>query len=51
MSIDIGGTFGTSQVWRENEEKWNQTCTETMKKRCPTMMCWGMIRRNYKVVH
>ncbi len=50
MSIEIGGSFGVSQVWRGNDEKWDQTCVGATKKRCPTMMCWGMIGWNYKVI-
>jgi len=47
MSIEIGGSFGVSQVWRGND-KWDQTCVGATKKRCPTLMCWGMIGWNYK---
>jgi len=43
MSIEIGGSFGVMQLWRENDEKWDQTCVGAAKKRCPTLMCWGMI--------
>jgi len=51
MSIEIGGSFGVSLVWRGNDEKWDQTCVGATKKRCPTPMCWGMIGWNYKVNH
>ena len=50
MSIEIGGSFGVSQVWRGNDEKWDQTCVAATKKHCPTLMCWGMIGWNYKVI-
>ena len=49
MSIEIGGNFGVPTVWREEGEKWEQTCVGAVKKPCPTIMCWGMIAWNCKV--
>ena len=51
MSIEIGGSFGVMQLWRENDEKWDQTCVGTTKKRYLTLMFWGMIGWKYKVNH
>ena len=48
MSIEIGGTFGKSFVWRDKTERWHQDCVGTMKKQGPTVMCWGMIGYGWK---
>ncbi|RPB05483.1 hypothetical protein L873DRAFT_1899051 [Choiromyces venosus 120613-1] len=48
MSIEIGGTFGVSLVWREWGEPWEEDCRGTTKKNKSTVMCWGMIKWNYK---
>ncbi|RPA90925.1 hypothetical protein L873DRAFT_1838836 [Choiromyces venosus 120613-1] len=48
MSIEIGGTFGVSLVWREHGEQWEEDCRGATKKNKSTVMCWGMIKWNYK---
>ena len=48
MSIEVGGTFGKSFVWRDKTEKWHQDCVGAMKKQGPTVMCWGMIGYGWK---
>ena len=39
MSIEVGGTFGKSFVWRDKTERWHQDCVGAMKKQGPTVMC------------
>ena len=48
MSIEVGGTFGISYVWRDNTERWNKDCVGSKKKQGPTVMCWGMIGYGWK---
>jgi len=48
ISIEIGGTFGVSLVWRERGEQWEQDCRGATKKNKTTVMCWGMIKWEYK---
>ncbi|KAA8896134.1 hypothetical protein FN846DRAFT_966290 [Sphaerosporella brunnea] len=49
MSIEIGGTFGISRVWRSNDEKYEEDCRGATKKNKATVMVWGMIKWGYKV--
>ena len=39
MSIEIGGLFGPSTVWREQAEKWHDNCVGVKKKREHSIMC------------
>ena len=48
MSIEVGGTFGVSLVWRHKEERWADDCVGVKKKQGPTVMCWGMIGWGWK---
>lgn len=48
MSIEVGGTFGISYVWKDNAERWNKDCVGSKKKQGPTVMCWGMIGYGWK---
>ena len=48
MSIEIGGTYGVNLIWREKDEKWHSDCIGQKKKKCPTVMCWGMIGFGWK---
>lgn len=48
MSIEIGGLFGVSYVWREKDECWNDDCVSVKKKQGATVMCWGMIGWGWK---
>ena len=48
MSIEIGGLFGPSTVWREKGEKWHDDCVGVKKKRGIMVMCWGMISWDWK---
>lgn len=48
MSIEVGGTFGISYVWRDNTERWNKDCVGSKKKQGPAVMCWGMIGYGWK---
>ncbi|RPA95803.1 hypothetical protein L873DRAFT_1812348, partial [Choiromyces venosus 120613-1] len=48
MSIEIGGLFGPSTVWREKGEKWLDDCVGAKKKRGLSVMCWGMISWDWK---
>ncbi|RPA94399.1 hypothetical protein L873DRAFT_1747136, partial [Choiromyces venosus 120613-1] len=47
MSIEVGACFGVNLVWREQGEQWHEDCVGTKKKKV-TVMCWGMIRWNWK---
>lgn len=49
MSIEVGGTFGVSLVWRENWEQWVEDCVGAKKKQGAKVMCWGMIGYGWKV--
>jgi len=48
MSIEIGGLYGPSTVWREKAEKRHDDCVGVKKKRGNPVMCWGMISWNCK---
>ena len=48
MSIEVGGTFGVSFVWRQKDERWQDDCVGAKKKQGPTVMCWGMIGWGWK---
>lgn len=48
MSIEVGGTFGISLVWRDKDEQWHDDCVGAKKKQGPSVMCWGFIMWNYK---
>ncbi|RPA98212.1 hypothetical protein L873DRAFT_1688523, partial [Choiromyces venosus 120613-1] len=48
MSIEIGGLFGPSTVWREKGKEWHDDCVGVKKKRGVMVMCWGMISWNWK---
>lgn len=48
MSIEVGGTFGLSFVWREKHERWADNCVGAKKKQGPSVMCWGMIGWGWK---
>jgi hypothetical protein len=49
MSIEVGGTFGVSLVWRGSDEQYHEDCRGAKKKRGKTVMVWGMIGWGYKV--
>ena len=38
MSIEVGGTMGTTYVWRDNAERWHHDCVGAKKKQGPTVM-------------
>ena len=48
MSIEVGGTYGVNLIWREKGEKWHSDCIGQKKKKCATVMCWGMIGYGWK---
>ena len=48
MSIEVGGTIGTTYVWRDKTERWHHDCIGAKKKQGPTVMCWGMIGYGWK---
>lgn len=48
MSVDVGAVFGTNLVWGEKGEEWHDDCVGTKKKTGTSVMCWGMISRNWK---
>jgi len=48
MSIEVGGSFGVSFVWRDKTERWHQDCVGAMKKQGGSVMCWGMISYGWK---
>ena len=48
MSIEVGGTFGVSSVWRQKDECWQDDCVGVKKKQGPTVMCWGMFGWGWK---
>ena len=48
MSIEVGGTMGTTYVWRDKTECWHHDCVGAKKKQGPTVMCWGMIGYGWK---
>ena len=48
MSIEVGGTYGVNLIWREKGEKWHTDCIGQKKKKCATVMCWGMIGYGWK---
>jgi hypothetical protein len=35
MSIEVGGSFGISLVWRDKTERWHTDCVEATKKQGP----------------
>jgi len=48
MSIEVGGTFGISLVWRDKTEPWHKDCVGATKKQGSSVMCWGMIGYGWK---
>ena len=48
MSIEVGGSYGVNLIWREKNEKWHTDCIGQKKKKCATVMCWGMIGYGWK---
>jgi len=48
MSIEVGGTFGISFVWRDKTEQWHTDCMGAKKKQGSSVMCWGMIGYGWK---
>jgi len=48
MSIEVGGTFGISFVWRDKTERWHTDCMGAKKKQGSSVMCWGMIGYGWK---
>jgi hypothetical protein len=48
-SIEIGGKYGISRVWRQKGEQYEEDCRGATKKNRSTVMCWGMIKWGYKV--
>ena len=48
MSIEVGGTMGTTYVWRDKTERWHHDCVGAKKKQGPTVMCCGMIGYGWK---
>jgi hypothetical protein len=48
MSIEVGGTFGISFVWRDKTERWHADCMGAKKKQGSSVMCWGMIGYGWK---
>ncbi|KAA8913099.1 hypothetical protein FN846DRAFT_886784 [Sphaerosporella brunnea] len=44
MSIEIGGTYGVSRVWREKGEQYEEDCRGATKKNRATVMVWGFIK-------
>jgi len=48
MSIEVGGTFGISFVWRDKTERWHADRMGAKKKLGSSVMCWGMIGYGWK---
>jgi len=48
MSIEVGGTFGISFVWRDKTERWHTDCMGAKKNQDSSVMCWGIIGYGWK---
>jgi len=48
MSIEVDSRFGRSCIWKDETESLVHHCLGAMKRKWPTVMCWGMIGYGWK---